>query len=474
MRLGTRSTPAPPAAASLVAVVLLALLAVLLPSAVGQRAGAATASVLQLSAPAEYADRDTTLTVALTDAGLPIAGAPVTVERWSGTAWQPVGIGPVLTDGAGSVTLPVLVDRSPTRNLLRATYPGDSDHTPASVEYTLPLNALPTTTVVNGSTKVIDEQGVYLRITWKTIEGTPISGPVSLQQYVDGAWRSYKILTTDAAGTVRILLRPRVDTLWRGVGKGQPWVAQSYSATHAIDNLPPGVPVVLPAASPKPRVWLPAQPRGTGAGPHADIHKISDAVWRSMVGRSWHRGCPVGRSGLRLLRINYWDFRGYRRRGEIVAAASVIRQISGALSDMYRAKLPIRSMYRVDRFGWSSRVNGADDYKSMASGNTSAFNCRWVVGNPGVRSPHAYGRAFDVNTWENPYRSRQGWVPNTWWPSRSDSRVAWRARSHAVVRIMAQNGLRWTYGTSDSQHFDAVPRGARLLIVPGCGEPVCH
>ncbi|QSR25457.1 hypothetical protein CFH99_07440 [Nocardioides aromaticivorans] len=193
-----------------------------------------------------------------------------------------------------------------------------------------------------------------------------------------------------------------------------------------------------------------------------------------MVGRSWHRGCPVGRSGLRLLRINYWDYAGYRRRGELVAAASVVRQMAGALADMYRAGLPIRSMYRVDRFGWSKRLQGADDYRSMAAGNTSAFNCRWVVGRPGVRSPHTYGRALDLNTWENPYLSRQGWEPNSWWPSRSHPRAAWRSRSHAVVAIMRARGLRWTYGTSDSQHFDAVPPGGRPVVVPGCADVVCH
>ena len=72
-------------------------------------------------------------------------------------------------------------------------------------------------------------------------------------------------------------------------------------------------------------------------------------------------------------------------------------------------------MYRVDRFGWGHRSRGGDDYASMAAGNTSAFNCRDVVGRPGVRSPHSYGRSLDVNTWENPYRSAQGTVPNTWW-----------------------------------------------------------
>ena len=70
-------------------------------------------------------------------------------------------------------------------------------------------------------------------------------------------------------------------------------------------------------------------------------------------------------------------------------------------------------MYRVDRFGWSSRSRGGDDYASMAAGNTSAFNCRDVTGRPGVRSPHSWGRSLDVNTWENPYRSAQGIVPNS-------------------------------------------------------------
>ncbi len=97
----------------------------------------------------------------------------------------------------------------------------------------------------------------------------------------------------------------------------------------------------------------------------------------------------------------------------------------------------------------------------MAAGNTSAFNCRQVVGNPGARSPHSYGRSLDVNTWENPYRSAQGTVPNTWWMGHSHTRVAWRSRSHAVVRLMASHGLRWTYGNGDTQHFDARSGSAR-------------
>lgn len=440
---------------------LLAFLAVVLGLGLLAPPPAGAADGLTLTAPAQYADRDTTLTIA----GAPPEAA-VVLERWDGTAWQPAGS--FTADGAGTVTTPVPVDRVPARNLVRAIAAG------ATGELRLPLRAIGTTTTLTGPRQVVDERSITLTVVRRTAEGTPVPGPVLLQRIVAGAWSTARTLTIGETGTVTTSVTPRSDSTWRVVSPAQPWAASSVSARLTVDNLPPGRPVALPEAAPRPRVPLPAAPRATGAGANAAIYPIPDRVWRSMVGRSWHRGCPVGRPGLRLLRINYWDYSGYRRRGELVAAASVIRQMAGALADMYRAGLPIRSMYRVDRFGWSSRLQGADDYRSMAAGNTSAFNCRWVVGRPGVRSPHTYGRALDLNTWENPYLSRQGWEPNAWWPSRSHPRVAWRSSSHPVVAIMRGHGLRWTYGRSDSQHFDAVPAGGRPIVVPGCGDAVCH
>ena len=225
------------------------------------------------------------------------------------------------------------------------------------------------------------------------------------------------------------------------------------SAIHRINNVPPIDPVSYPAAAPRP-ASTPAQSRASGSGANARITRISNAGWRSMVGRSWHRGCPVGRSGLRLLTINYWGFNGYRYRGQMVLATAVAGRAAAALRDMYNGRYPIRRMYRVDRFGWNKKLHGADDYKSMRADNTSAFNCRSVVNRPGVLSPHARGRAVDINTWENPYRSATGLVPNSWWASRSHPKIAWRSSSHPVVRIWRSHGFRWTYGTGDSQHVD--------------------
>lgn len=82
---------------------------------------------------------------------------------------------------------------------------------------------------------------------------------------------------------------------------------------------------------------------------------------------------------------------------------------------------------------------------------------------PDVGFPHVTGRAVDVRTRENLYRSATGLVPDSWWASRSDRRMALRSTSHPVVRFCRAHGFRWTYGTSDSQHVDG--RTARLA---GC------
>ena len=289
-----------------------------------------------------------------------------------------------------------------------------------------------------------------------------------------GRWKHVRTVTTGDDGRATLRTRPREDSRWRGQGIQQAWVEGDRSPVHRLDNIAPGIPVKLPQAAPRPRRSLPVQQRAVGTGPNVVVTRISDRVWASMAGISWHRGCPVGRAGLRLVRVNYWDFKGYPRRGELVASAGAAGAMGAAMADMYRHNLPIRAMYRVDRFGWGKRSRGGDDYQSMAAGNSSAFNCRDVTGRPGVRSPHSYGRSIDLNTWENPYRSAHGTVPNTWWQGHSHPRVAWRSSRHLVVTIMASHGLRWTYGLGDTQHFDALPAGAARPLGVACGLRVCE
>lgn len=408
-----------------------------------------------LTATPAYADLAASLHVVVTaDDGTPLAGVVVRLERRVDGAWQPLA--ELTTDDRGAAAGELVLARDADDNLVRALVDGTDTRAPGeSAPVLVPLLRRDSVVRLRGPDEVVDEQTVTLRVRWRTASGVPVAGEVRLLRRKGDRWPVVRTLRTGADGLATVTLRPRTDSRWRVRASRLDWVSGDRSGTHRIDNLPPGAPVRLPDGAPRPSVRLPAQPRAAGAGPNAVTSRIPDGVWAQMTGVSWHRGCPVGRAGLRLVRVNYWAYDGYRRRGEVVVHADAAGRVSAALQAMYHQRLPIRSMYRIDRFGWSDRLRGGDDYRSMAAGNTSGFNCRDVVGRPGVRSPHSWGRAIDVNPWENPYRTGSAWLPNGWWVGRSHPRVAWRTTDHPVVRLMAAHGLRWTYGTRDAHHFDA-------------------
>ena len=128
----------------------------------------------------------------------------------------------------------------------------------------------------------------------------------------------------------------------------------------------------------------------------ATITRLPDGIRAWMNGISWHPGCPVPLRELRLIRLRYWGFDRQAHMGRLVVHADVARRVAGIFGRLYELSYPIRRMRLVDAYG-------ADDRTSMEHDNTSAFNCRWRAGQPGVWSQHAFGRAIDVNPVENPY-----------------------------------------------------------------------
>ncbi len=74
--------------------------------------------------------------------------------------------------------------------------------------------------------------------------------------------------------------------------------------------------------------------------------------------------------------------------------ADVVNPVLDAFRSLFEARFPIHRMELVDEYG-------ADDERSTLADNTSGFNCRLVPGSD-VWSQHAYGRAVDINPFENP------------------------------------------------------------------------
>lgn len=185
---------------------------------------------------------------------------------------------------------------------------------------------------------------------------------------------------------------------------------------------------------------------------HGRATPIDVALRGRMTGVSWHRGCPVGFAGLRLLMVSHWGFDGRVHRGRLVVNRDAAAAMLGTMRRLFALRYPIRQMRLVDAYG-------ADDHRSMAADNTSAFNCRFVAGSAGVWSEHAYGRAIDLNPLENPYVTASGYVSppgGAPYADRSRRVPGLVHRGGPVVAAFAAAGWEWGGNwpwPKDYQHF---------------------
>jgi D-alanyl-D-alanine carboxypeptidase len=190
---------------------------------------------------------------------------------------------------------------------------------------------------------------------------------------------------------------------------------------------------------------------------HGRAERLDAATRVRMSGLSWHRGCPVGLGELRLLTLTHWGFDDEAHRGRLVVNRDAATAMLEAIRTLFRLHYPIRQMRLVDAYG-------ADDHRSMAADNTSAFNCRFVAGSGGVWSEHAYGRALDLNPLENPYVTESGYVsPPAGAPYADRSRQAQGLihRGGPVVAAFAAAGWQWGgnwHWPKDYQHFSTTGR----------------
>jgi hypothetical protein len=197
-----------------------------------------------------------------------------------------------------------------------------------------------------------------------------------------------------------------------------------------------------------------------GAAPAADAspfgfssHRLTPAQRHQLNGSSWHPGCPVSLDDLRYLRLGYYGFDGRAHRGELVVNASAVTAMRIAFADLFARRFPIRHMHLVDHYG-------ASDYRSIEADNTSAFNCRRATGETRW-SQHAYGRAVDVNTIENPYVYANGTTVHAAsrpYLDRANHRTGMAYRGGVLVKAFTKAGWGWGGGwpgPTDYQHFSA-------------------
>jgi len=123
------------------------------------------------------------------------------------------------------------------------------------------------------------------------------------------------------------------------------------------------------------------------------ISRIPPSLQAHMT--SWHRGCPVPRSRLRLLRVTYNGSDGVPHPGKLVVNARWARPVVRVFRGLYELGFRIRRMRLPEAYRSNDdRMDAADD--------SSGFNCRPAFGSRSW-SEHAYGRAIDINPVQNPY-----------------------------------------------------------------------
>jgi hypothetical protein len=188
----------------------------------------------------------------------------------------------------------------------------------------------------------------------------------------------------------------------------------------------------------------------------ATVTPIGPELRATMTGRSWHAGCPVGLSQLRLVTARHFRFDGQVRTGRLVVHRTAAAPVVRVLRRLYERRFPIRRMRLIDAYGGS-------DFRSIEADNTSAFNCRRVEGT-NRWSLHAYGVAIDVNPIENPYVTADGRVAHrTSRPYVDRTRIRPGMAYAGGTLVEAFRAIGWGWGGTwagarDYQHFSATGR----------------
>jgi hypothetical protein len=226
-------------------------------------------------------------------------------------------------------------------------------------------------------------------------------------------------------------------------------LAAGVALVQCASPLPPPAATSSTTVTPSPSVASSA----AGPPPAPPAGATVEPVTTAELGPSWRPGCPVEPERLRRVNVDYIGFDGEPHRGELVVHEDLAPQVIAIFEQLFRLRYPVEKMRTVDHY------SDADDELSMEDNNTSAFNCRKIPGTNNW-SPHAYGRAIDLNPLLNPCLYASGYFE-----PRNAAAYLDRGRTdpgllHSgdpAVRVFTDGGWRWGgewAAPLDYQHFE--------------------
>lgn len=125
------------------------------------------------------------------------------------------------------------------------------------------------------------------------------------------------------------------------------------------------------------------------------ITDITVDLFQRMEGKSFREDCTIPKEELRYLHVLHKNLEGEVLEGEMVVHESIAQDVLEILQALYEADYPIEKMKLIDEYD-------ADDERSMADNNSSAFNFRFISYTTTI-SNHGLGLAVDINPRYNPY-----------------------------------------------------------------------
>lgn len=167
-----------------------------------------------------------------------------------------------------------------------------------------------------------------------------------------------------------------------------------------------------------------------------------------------HPKCPEKiRKRQKVVEVQYYSSDNRIHQGQLVIDGELEKDIKTVFEVALKERFPIHSVIPMSdtRFRKDDRW---DDGLSMEANNTSAFNYRLTTGSSQI-SKHAYGRAIDVNPFQNPYIKGSTILPKG---AKYDPSVAGTlTKDHPVVRTFLRLGWEWGgnwTSLKDYQHFE--------------------
>lgn len=185
------------------------------------------------------------------------------------------------------------------------------------------------------------------------------------------------------------------------------------------------------------------------------VNELDQDVINRITGKSYKEGADIPYGDLRYIRLLHIGFDGQSYIGEMIVNKAIAEDVIDIFKELYSIEYPIEKMLLIDDYD-------ADDLKSMADNNSSAFNYRLIEGTS-RRSVHSDGLAIDINPLYNPYvRTRDGKMevlPENALEhvDRSRENIYYIRKDDPLYKAFTSRGFTWGgewKNSKDYQHFE--------------------